>query len=58
LGKTLEIKGGEMDYYKCEKCGCTFDEFEMNYVAAETDKKCLCRKCRDKLKKKIKEGYE
>lgn len=36
-----------MDYYKCEQCGKTFDEFEMNYKAAQLDKKCLCRDCRE-----------
>lgn len=36
------------DYYKCEKCGKVFDEFEMNYKAACTDKHCWCRECRSK----------
>lgn len=35
-----------MDYYKCERCGKIFDEFAMNYKAAQTDKKCLCNECR------------
>lgn len=35
-----------MDYYKCENCGKVFDEFEMNYRAAQVDKKCWCRACR------------
>lgn len=34
------------DYYKCERCGEVFDEFEMNYKEAQIDKKTLCRKCR------------
>jgi len=34
------------DYYKCERCGKVFDEFEMNYKAAQEDKKTLCRECR------------
>lgn len=38
-----------MDYYKCEDCGCVFDEFEMNYRDSQIDKKTLCRKCRDKI---------
>ncbi len=37
------------DYYKCESCGIVFDEFEMNYKAAQEDKKCLCAKCRKTL---------
>lgn len=37
-----------MDYYKCENCGKVFDEFEMNFKAAQKDKKTLCRKCREK----------
>lgn len=36
------------DYYKCIKCGKVFDEFEMNYKAAQQDKQCLCRDCRSK----------
>lgn len=36
-----------IDEYKCEKCGKRFDEFEMNYKAAQEDKKCLCRACRE-----------
>ena len=36
-----------MDYYKCEKCNKVFDEFEMNYRAAQADKKCLCSACRE-----------
>lgn len=39
-----------MDYYKCESCKKSFDEFEMNYKAAQEDKKILCESCRDKLK--------
>lgn len=38
-----------MDYYKCEECGKIFDEFEMNYRAAQEDKKELCRACRKRL---------
>jgi len=34
-----------MDYYKCEKCGKVFDEFEMDYALACIDKRCLCRDC-------------
>ena len=41
-----------MDYYKCEQCGKTFDEFEMNYKAAQTDKKCLCGDCRSEQHQK------
>lgn len=44
-----------MDTYKCEKCGERFDEFEMNYRAAQIDKKCLCRKCREGVKTDDKE---
>ena len=36
------------DYYKCENCGKIFDEFEMNYKAAQIDKRELCRDCRNK----------
>jgi len=36
-----------MDYYKCEKCGRIFDEFEMNFKLAQIDKKCWCEHCRD-----------
>ena len=36
-----------MDYYKCENCGKMFDEFEMNYRAAQVDKKCWCCACRE-----------
>ena len=36
-----------MDYYYCEECEEEIDEFEMNYKAAQIDKKTLCRKCRD-----------
>lgn len=38
-----------MDWYKCESCGKSFNEFEMNYREAQIDKKCLCRECREKL---------
>jgi len=38
-----------MDIYKCEGCGEIFDEFEMNFKAAQEDKKELCRKCRKQL---------
>ena len=37
-----------MDYFKCEKCGKVFDEFEMNFKAAQEDKRCWCRECREK----------
>ena len=36
------------DIYKCEECGGVFDGFEMNYKAAQEDKKTLCRNCRAK----------
>ena len=35
-----------MDYYKCEDCGKAFDEFEMDFKAAQEDKKTLCKDCR------------
>ena len=35
-----------MDYYKCEQCGKSFDEFEMDYAATQMDKKTLCDLCR------------
>jgi len=35
-----------MNYYKCEKCGKVFDEFEMNFKAAQIDKLCWCNECR------------
>ena len=45
---TCNQQEGILDYYKCEECGRRFDEFEMNYAAAQEDKKCLCSKCRAK----------
>lgn len=42
-----------MDYYKCENCGKVFDEFEMNYRAAQVDKKCWCRACRDAAQQSV-----
>ena len=39
-----------MDYYICENCDKAFDEFEMNYNAAQEDKKVLCQECREKIK--------
>lgn len=39
--------------YKCENCGKTFDEFEMNYRDAQIDKLCWCRECREKLPDKL-----
>ena len=35
-----------MDKYDCESCGESFDEFEMNFKAAQKDKRCLCSCCR------------
>lgn len=43
-----------MDYYKCENCGNVFNEFEMNYRAAQVDKKCLCPTCRESTKEACK----
>ena len=40
-----------MDMYTCELCGIEFDEFEMNYKAAQQDKKCWCRHCRKTFNK-------
>ena len=42
-----------MDYYKCENCGKMFDEFEMNYRAAQVDKKCWCRACRESAQQSV-----
>ncbi len=42
-----------MDYYKCENCGKVFDEFEMNYRAAQVDKKCWCRACREAAQHRV-----
>lgn len=36
------------DFYTCE-CGRVFDEFEMDYNAAQIDKRCLCNTCRTEL---------
>ncbi len=36
-----------MDWYTCTSCGQRFDEFEMNFRAAQVDKQCLCRACRN-----------
>lgn len=36
-----------MDYYTCQRCGVHFDEFEMDYAAAQTDKQVLCSVCRN-----------
>jgi len=35
-----------MDYYKCEKCGKVFDEFEMDFKFAQEQKKTLCKDCK------------
>ena len=35
-----------MDRYTCEACGFVFDEFHMNYRAAQNDKRILCERCR------------
>lgn len=35
-----------MDYYKCEKCGKVFDEFEMDFKFAQEYKKTLCENCK------------
>ena len=45
-----------MDYYKCDECGKVFDEFEMNYKEAQKDKKTLCRECREKERKEVRDG--
>lgn len=42
-----------MDYYKCENCSKVFDEFEMNYRAAQVDKKCWCRACREAVQQSV-----
>lgn len=34
-----------MDYYKCEKCGIIFDEFELNFNFAQIEGKCFCERC-------------
>lgn len=33
-------------HYTCEECGAEFNEFEMNFKAAQEDKKVLCQDCR------------
>ena len=35
-----------MDYYKCDKCGKVFDEFEMDFKFAQEHKKTLCENCK------------
>ena len=39
-----------MDYFKCDKCGRVFDEFEMDFKFVQDAKCTLCRKCRDEYK--------
>lgn len=34
-----------MDYFKCEKCGEVFDEFEMDFKYASEHGECLCKNC-------------
>lgn len=34
-----------MDYFKCERCGEVFDEFEMDFRYASEHGECLCKKC-------------
>ena len=37
-----------MDHYICDCCGKRFDELEMNFKAAQEDKRTLCQECRAK----------
>lgn len=39
-----------MDYFKCENCGKTFNEFKMDFNKASKFGKTLCRKCWKKHK--------
>ena len=36
-----------MDYFKCDKCGRIFDEFEMDFKFAQERGITLCGKCTD-----------
>ncbi len=36
-----------MDYYKCDKCGRVFDEFEMDFRFAQEEGVTLCQKCKE-----------
>jgi hypothetical protein len=47
-----------MDYYWCERCGIRFDEFEMNFLAAQQDQKTLCQKCRTGKEPEKKNYYD
>ena len=47
-----------MDYYWCENCGIRFYEFEMNFLAAQQDKKTLCEKCRTGKEPEKKNYYD
>jgi len=42
-----------MDYFKCDKCGRVFDEFEMDFKFAQDAKCTLCHKCRDEYQTKV-----
>lgn len=39
-----------MDYYKCEICKKSFNEFEMDFKKAQKDKNIVCEKCRSEAK--------
>ena len=42
-----------MDYYKCDKCGRVFDEFEMDYKFAQEESVTLCRKCKEEYQCRV-----
>lgn len=37
-----------MDYFKCDKCGKVFDEFETNFNKSAIHGKTLCIECWNK----------
>jgi len=36
-----------MDYYKCDKCGRIFDEFEMDFKFTQEEGITLCQECKE-----------
>jgi len=43
----------KMDYYKCDKCGRIFDEFELDFNFAQEKSITLCRKCKKEYQCKV-----
>lgn len=42
-----------MDYYKCEKCGKIFNEFDMDFRFAQEESVTLCQKCKEEYQCKV-----